>query len=101
MSQVITVQIQSELGEVVAGPIFWECPPLPGVNDGRFPCLRFVDPYGDTIFNQLQIPIVLQDLRLLAATALEQDQVSQIRNVEELIEPYAQNAHFYLKLIGD
>lgn len=25
-------------------------------------CLRFIDPYGDTIFNQLQIPLLIREL---------------------------------------
>jgi len=25
-------------------------------------CLRFVDPYGDTLFNQLQIPVLIREL---------------------------------------
>ena len=84
MAQVITVQIQTEQGTLEAGPILWERPPLPGVDDTRFACLRFVDPYGDTVFNQLQIPVVLQDLRLLATTPLGKDQLSQIRGIEAL-----------------
>ena len=101
MAQVITVQIQTEQGTLEAGPILWERPPLPGVDDTRFACLRFVDPYGDTVFNQLQIPVVLQDLRLLATTPLGKDQLSQIRGIEARIEAYVQNPHFYLRFIGD
>ncbi len=25
-------------------------------------CLRFIDPYGDTVFNQLQIPVLIREL---------------------------------------
>ena len=36
---------------------------LPGL-DSRV-CLRFIDPYGDTVFNQLQIPHLLAELEAL------------------------------------
>uniref|UniRef100_A0A832H3Q0 Uncharacterized protein n=1 Tax=Oscillatoriales cyanobacterium SpSt-402 TaxID=2282168 RepID=A0A832H3Q0_9CYAN len=28
-------------------------------------CLRFIDPYGDTVFNQQQIPVLIQELQWL------------------------------------
>jgi hypothetical protein len=35
---------------------------LPDREDLTSPCLRFVDPFGDTLFNQLQIPLVVKEL---------------------------------------
>ena len=29
---------------------------------GNTSCLRFIDPYGDTVFNQLQVPILIREL---------------------------------------
>lgn len=36
---------------------------LPGVQDTV--CLRFIDPYGDTVFNQLQIPVLITEFETL------------------------------------
>jgi hypothetical protein len=35
---------------------------LPSIEDTSFQCLRFVDRYGITVFNELQIPTVLEEL---------------------------------------
>jgi hypothetical protein len=35
---------------------------LPDREDGTSPCLRFVDPFGDTLFNQIQIPLLITEL---------------------------------------
>jgi hypothetical protein len=101
MCQVITVEVQDERGEREAGPVFWQRPPLPNPDNARFPCLRFVDPYGNTVFNQVQIPVFLDDLRLLLKSHLTEEQVSEIRSIEALIGPYIANPHFYVVLIGD
>ena len=67
---------------------------------GSFTCLRFVDPYGDATFNQLQVPYLLEDLRL--AVGATQDAAARhhgelaIQLVEE-----NQDVHTYVKFYGD
>jgi hypothetical protein len=34
-------------------------------------CLRFIDPYGDTLFNRLQIPVLQNELLALASELTE------------------------------
>jgi hypothetical protein len=34
-------------------------------------CLRFIDPYGDTLFNGLQLPLLRQELESIAAELTE------------------------------
>ena len=34
-------------------------------------CLRFIDPYGDTVFNGLQIPVLRNELSMLASRLTE------------------------------
>ena len=50
-------------------------------------CLRFIDPYGDTVFNQLQIPVLIQEckarLRRVSADALWSHQQSALRQVRD------------------
>jgi hypothetical protein len=35
---------------------------LPDHAKADSPCLRFIDPYGDTVFNYLQIPFLINEL---------------------------------------
>lgn len=36
-------------------------------------CLRFIDPYGNTVFNQSQIPILIAELESLRPSITEED----------------------------
>jgi len=40
-------------------------------------CLRFIDPYGDTVFNQLQIPVLIRELEA-ARGLISDERVTQI-----------------------
>ncbi|MEN6459103.1 MAG: hypothetical protein ABFC63_09240 [Thermoguttaceae bacterium] len=70
-------------------------------DDPRFSCLRFVDPYGDTIFNRLQLPSLLGDLQLVRESIDDTQNEKTLSRVESLIERCQAEPHLYLKLIGD
>ena len=58
---------------------------FPNINDQRFALLRFVDPYGNTIFNRLQIPTLLADLlRLSESTMMGHKEQELMKHVELL-----------------
>jgi hypothetical protein len=67
-------------------------------------CIRlldFVDPYGDTVFNALQmrqLNIELNELLPFAETPEAQDLLSSI---QALVRQGQEGVHLYLKLIGD
>jgi hypothetical protein len=55
---IIKVVLEDEHGkriEEVEGRVHLIGQYLPGLNDRRSQCLRFIDPYGDTIFNRPQM----------------------------------------------
>jgi hypothetical protein len=74
---------------------------IPEANVERYPCLRYIDPYGDTTFNQLQLPQLLADLK---QAILESDSPETRAHMESLID-LAQRAigavHTYIKFYGD
>lgn len=96
----IRVVAQDELGREVSGAINDLTNLIVRVDDPRFKCLRFVDPYGDTVFNQLQLPELSEDLRLLR-TMCDPENESTIRGIESLVEKCLSNGFLYLKMIGD
>ena len=68
-------QLQTERGEVleevldrgdVIGPL------IPEVSDDTSPCWRFIDPYGDTVFNTLQMGPFLLELDIFQRKATPQ-----------------------------
>lgn len=67
-------------------------------------CLRFIEPWGDTIFNESQIKVVSKELRTLRQQTLDRDLADSLDAPIESIAQYqgkARKAHSYLKFIGD
>ena len=64
-------------------------------------CLRFIDPYGDAIFNQHQIPVLIEELVALLPS-LASDQVrAHVESVIDLARKADGQVHTYLWFIGD
>ena len=68
---------------------------------GETVCLRFIDEYGDTTFNQLQIPVLLLELRgaVLRCTNLEARAHGE--KLVSLVATTDGKMHTYVKFIGD
>jgi len=64
-------------------------------------CLRFIDPYGDTVFNQFQIAVLLEELRGVQLEALSGEARLHRQKLEELAGKAQNKVHTYLKFYGD
>ena len=73
---------------------------LPALEDLTFVCLRFVDPYGDTVFNRLQIPFLLKDIERLK-TAVKEEDLVVLDGLQRCAEVCLGKIHTYLRFIGD
>jgi hypothetical protein len=62
-----------------------------------YPYLRYVEPYGDTYFNSLQMSAVLPELRRLA----EANDSPVLRQVVEMAELCEANYRWHLVFLGD
>ncbi len=62
--------------------------------------LQFVDPYGNTAFNKLQMPAVLRDLRRLLAKARTEQEKEALLGIEKLAMQ-SFNKLLYLWFYGD
>jgi hypothetical protein len=64
-------------------------------------CLRFIDEYGDTAFNQYQISILIEELESLR----QRSKNEQARESLELLISFVRKAegqvHTYIKFVGD
>lgn len=65
---------------------------------GKFKLLIYLDPYGDTIFNNLQIPDLISDLAILQD---DYPNVELITEVMMLAKKSLQIVHSYLVFYGD
>jgi hypothetical protein len=64
-------------------------------------CLKVIDPYGDTVFNQLQIPIIMSELEILLTRCRTEEERSKIREMLSLITRSKGETHTYIKFVGD
>ena len=64
------------------------------------PCLRFIDPYGNTTFNQHQLPVLIAELETLSAVTTD-GQAAVIRALLLFLATARDQVHTYIKFIGD
>jgi hypothetical protein len=64
-------------------------------------CIQHVDPYGDTIFNTMQIERFLVEWRLVEELATHPEEKNQLADIRALALRCRDSAHLYLKFLGD
>ncbi len=74
----------------------------PRWDDTTFSCLRFIDPYGMTIFNRQQCKVLIDEIhRQRAVLALEADGERWLDDLERLVQRAATDVHLYVRFVGD
>jgi len=119
MSQAIDLVLEDEKGEIIdqcfdVGGHFALAIKIADISNTV--CLQVIDPYGDTVFNHLQVPNLIEELDLLlnsfsgegsAETFPGQDETSIARIIQQISNfiQFANQAigknHTYLKFLGD
>lgn len=64
-------------------------------------CLQFVDPWGDTVFNQAQIRHLLDELHIELSEAQEPEALAHLGKIVRLVERAVHQTHTYIKFAGD
>jgi hypothetical protein len=64
-------------------------------------CLQFIDPYGDTVFNQRQIPVLVRELESSEIAVTDAAIKQQICDVVRLLKSAEGHTHTYAWFIGD
>lgn len=64
-------------------------------------CLQFIDPWGDTVFNQAQIPVLLAELKRSSQVQTDSGISAHLQKVCSLVERAKDEIHTYIKFIGD
>lgn len=74
---------------------------FPSWDDASFHCLRYTDPWGDTVFNHLQMDEVISELqRLRAKTSVEVERAF-LDAIEAMAKRCKEGEQIYLKFVGD
>jgi hypothetical protein len=102
----INIHWEDERGEKLADlpdPGFVVQRFLPPCDATDFPCLRFVDPAGDTVFNQAQISQLVWELERLSALKYKHDPKVErhLLDVLEFVRKAVGHCHTYIKFYGD
>jgi hypothetical protein len=100
----IDVRVESESGELIEELLDLDElveSLLPDFDDETSVCLRLIDPYGDTVFNQGQLPVFIRDLSLAIQNANNPDAKEFGEKLLSLAERANGQVHTYLKFIGD
>lgn len=97
----VDVYVVDENGITQSGPVA-----IPGdlrehFHDTRFQRLRFVDPYGDTTFNALQVPALLEGIALLRQSIDNSPHGEIADRLESLCKLATCAPYTYVKFIGD
>ncbi len=74
---------------------------LPSPDDRSYQFLRFIDWYGDTVFNQLQMQPFLDEWARLEAAATIPDDKEFLARIRNLARQGQREPHLYLKFCGD
>ena len=64
-------------------------------------CIQYIDPYGDTVFNRLQMECFLDEWRNVENLAPSPDEKLQLGEIRILGVRCKNSAHLYLKFVGD
>jgi len=101
----IEIQLQDEWGgrieNVADGKNLLANLLSPVERSDAYPMLAGIDPYGDTVFNPLQIPRFLSEWAEVGANARTQEERELVSEIERLARRCADEVHTYLKFIGD
>jgi hypothetical protein len=100
----IDVRTESERGEAISevlDPYGRTQALLPDDRDAASPCLRFVDPYGDAVFNQLQVPVLIGEVRKRLRDVRDTDVRTHWEEILRLIESVEGKTHTYVRFVGD
>jgi hypothetical protein len=73
----------------------------PPLDDVSSPCLRFVDPYGNTVLNPLQAAALGVELKAIVCDIADVDDRDRVMRVVDLADRCADGVHVYLWFIGD
>lgn len=95
----INVAVRGDNGDVVArakAGVEWTAA-FADLDPAGFPMLWALTPYGDAVFNQRQVPLLLAELDRLPAVH-GGDWVGQARELCQVVE---RGQHLYLWFLGD
>lgn len=67
----------------------------------KFPNIAIIDLYGNTVFNQLQIPILIEEFGILLNEAKDPNRKDYFQSAFDMLKKAKGETHTYIMFIGD
>lgn len=74
---------------------------LPSFEDSSFHLLRYLDPWGDTIFNRLQMEELVAELQRIRPKASTEEERAFVDSIGRMAVRCREGEGLYLKFLGD
>ena len=74
---------------------------IPPITETSFQCWRFIDAYGETVFNVLQMDQFLEETAVIRNRTNEREAIRVLESIEELARRCRVEVHTYLRFSGD
>jgi hypothetical protein len=100
----LEIVLQTESGakiDSVAAPKNYLGKLLPPIHDESHPLLGGIDPYGDTVFNGIQIRRFLLEWKAVSSNAVTTEERELVSQIEELALRCRDEVHLYIRFVGD
>jgi len=69
--------------------------------DTSFPMLGFIDPYGNTLFNGVQMQLFILEWDRLMRNVTDKEDSRFLQKVREMAERCKAEPHLFLRFVGD
>ncbi len=97
----IDVRLETENAEPIGEAVYDPSGHLPSaLAEAKGSLLDFIDPYGNTVFNQLQLPTVVRELEAALKKVSPQFR-GHVAAVVALLRTGLERPHIYARFIGD
>lgn len=99
----LRIILQTINGKKIEDVVDWEytLADLWPFGDQSYPLLQYLDPYGNTFFNGIQMPEVQKELDLLITRTVTEAQNDILRRIYGLTERCHKQPHTFLRFRGD
>jgi len=74
---------------------------IPDISNKNFYCLKYVDIYGDTVFNKLQMNDLIKELKIIQENNKSNEINLFLEKLLDLANKCKNKVHLYLKFYGD
>lgn len=74
---------------------------IPAIDDKKYYCIKYINPWGDTVFNYLQMNDFIAEIIEIKNNSQSKDLENLVNNIVHMAERCKEIGHAYLKFIGD